>query len=238
MQQYPLLSEDQLADEPVFFSLEEALENPENCYILELSSGAESEKALASALPKLPRVQHFVLQNNNQITDFPKELAGLKNLQVLEIRDCILETLPQEIEQLQHVTDLIMTGCKEISEFPTQICSWDSLIYLEIIDTQIEDMPPEIGNLKNLVDLNINQNRLVTLPEEIAQLQSLEVLRTYGNYAMTLPATLQELQGLELFEHGLIRVLGTTIMDFRKLMPNTKFVQTTSYDDVKDDDDF
>ena len=238
MQNNILLSEDQLADAPVFFSLEEALENPDECYILELSSGAESEQILAQSLPKLPRVQQFTFQNNDQVTHFPKELALLKNLQALEIRDCSLETLPVELGDLEHVTDFIVTGCKEFAPFPDFVCNWKELIYLEITDSPIEEIPAAIGNLQNLEDLNINQNRLVTLPDEISQLQSLRILRTYGNYAMTLPSSLKELQDLETFDHGLIRVLGTTIMDFRKLMPNTKFTQVTTYDDVKEDDDF
>lgn len=238
MQQNSLLSEDQLADMPVFFSLEDALENPGNCYILELAAGAESEKALAEALPKLPLVQQFIFQNNTQVINFPKELAALKNLQLIEIRDCSLETFSEGLGNLEHLTDFILTGCKYITEFPYFIPQWSGLIYLEITDTKIEEIPPEIGKLKDLEDLNINQNRLVTLPPEISGLSSLRILRTYGNYAMTIPVALKELQELETFDHGLIRFLGTTVMEFREKMPNTKFTQVTSYDDVKDGDDF
>ncbi len=237
MQQYTLLSEDELADAPAYISLEEALENPDECYILELSSGAESEKSLAQALPKLPRVQQLYFLNNTQVISFPKELAELKNLQLIEIRDCSLETLPEELSQLTEVTDFIMTGCKYVSEFPSFLTGWTDLIYLEITDTKIEEIPAEIGNLTNLEDLNINQNRLYTLPSEIDQLQSLSILRTYGNYAMTLPESLSKLQDLETFDHGLIRVPDTTIMEFRAEMPNTKFTQVTSYDDIRDDDE-
>ncbi len=238
MLEFPLLSEDELADKPVYFSLEEALENPDQVYILELSGGTESEKTLELALPKLPRIQQFVFQNNTQVISFPKQLAELKNLQAIEIRDSILESLPEELSQLQHVTDFIMTGCKYVTEFPESICNWSELIYLEVTDTKIEELPASIGNLSNLEDLNINQNMLVTLPPEISQLQSLRVLRTYGNYAMTLPKTLKELQDLESFDHGLIKFPGTTVMAFREEMPNTKFTQVTSYDDIKEDDDF
>ena len=238
MHEYPLLSEDQLADMPVFFSLEEALENPDNCYILELSGDSESENSLAKALPQLPRIQQFIFQNNTQVVNVPRELALLKNLQAIEFRDSVVETFPQELGELSHVTDFILTGCKYVSEFPSFICNWAELIYLEVTDTKIEELPAEIGNLANLEDLNINQNRLVTLPHEISQLQTLRILRTYGNYAMTIPTSLKELQDLETFDHGLIRFLGTTVMDFRELMPNTKFSQVTTYDDVKDGDDF
>lgn len=238
MLEFPLLSEDELADMPVYFSLEEALENPDQVYILELSGGAESEKSLELALPKLPRIQQFVFQNNTQVISFPKQLAELKNLQAIELRDSSLETLPDELGELEHITDFIMTGCKYVTEFPEFICNWSELIYLEITDTKIEELPPAIGNLGNLEDLNINQNLLVTLPSEISQLQSLRVLRTYGNYAMTLPKALKELQELESFDHGLIKIPSTTVMDFRGEMPNTKFTQVTSYDEVKEEDDF
>ncbi len=237
MQQNTLLSEDELADAYAFITLEEALENPGECYILELLTGAESEKSLAQALPKLPLVQQFIFHNNTQITAFPKELADLKNLQLIEIRDCSLETFPKELSQLTLVTDFILTGCKYVTEFPSFVTKWPDLIYLEITDTQIEEIPPEIGDLKKLEDLNINQNRLHTLPSEISGLQSLEVLRTYGNYAMTLPVSLSDLHGLKLFEHGLIRVPDTTVMEFRREMPGTTFKQVTSYDDFKDDDE-
>lgn len=237
MQEYPLLNEDDLADMSAFTSLEEALESPDECFILELPDGAESEKALKEAFPKLPRIQQLIFLNNDQVLNFPSEIATLKNLQYLEIRDSILETLPEDIVALQHMTDLVITGCKYLTGLPAAIWDWDGLIYLEITDTALEELPAGISKMKQLEDLNINQNKLSTLPEEIGDLPSLKILRIYGNYAMTLPDSLERLQQLETFDHGLIRFQRQNVSEVQASMPNTTFKQVTSYDDFKDDDE-
>jgi len=237
MQEYPLLTEDDLADMPAFTSLEEALESPDECFILELPDGAESEKALQEALPKLPRIQQLIFLNNDQVLNFPKELAMLKNLQYLEIRDSILESLPEEIGSLEHVTDLVITECKTFTLLPDSICNWPGLVYLEVAGTALDELPDNIGNWKSLEDLNINQNKLSTLPEQIGDLKSLQILRTYGNYAMTLPDSLEQLKQLKTFDHGLIRFRRQNVAEVQAAMPNTVFKQVTSYDDFKDDDE-
>lgn len=233
MEDFPLLSDEQLEHKHIFGSLEEALGNTDECYQLELTEGVETEEDLASALPRLGRLQTLIFTDNQRVKQFPHELAHLKNLQYLEIRECAIEAFPEDMDKLHHITDFIVSDCPRLRIFPEFIFKWTGLQYLEIAGTGIMGIPAGIGNLTELEDLNINQNQLHDLPKDLAKLHKLNTLRTYGNYAMYLDAKVfMQLKALETFDHGLIQFQGATIQEVQAALPNAVFTQVSKNDPV------
>jgi Leucine-rich repeat (LRR) protein len=84
-----LLDSESLEKEPVFYSLEEALQTPLKVYKLDLSS--------------------------NQLKTLPKEMAELKNLKTLDLSNNQFNTLPKEIAELKNLQELYL-GKNPISD--------------------------------------------------------------------------------------------------------------------------
>ena len=91
MSEYPLLSEQELEEMPIFASLQEAMEDPDNAYSLELIGEPFFADELEEFVEQCPRIQVLVINSNEDLTEIPECIAGLANLQYLEVRDCPLE---------------------------------------------------------------------------------------------------------------------------------------------------
>lgn len=233
MEEFPLLSDEQLADVPIHFSLPEALEDPDNCYQLELTTGVANEADLKAALPQLTKVQTIIFSGNPHVREFPVELGLLKNLQYFEIRECALEFFPDELEGFAHLTDLVISDCPDLRMFPKFVVKCTALEYLEIGGTGIMALPKGIGALTKLEELNLNQNKLHDLPEALGDLAQLNTLRTYGNFAMYLSAPVfMKLKNLETFDHGLIQFQNGTIEEVKAALAGATFTQVTKNDPI------
>jgi len=230
MTDFKLLSDDELASQPVFKNLGEALAQPEVAYMLELGSEV-TEVDLEQALPLLPRLQSFVLNDNPHVRKLPPSFGTLKHLGYVELRNCALEALPDTMADLEHMTDLVLSDCANFKELPAYVGNWSGMIYLEVDGTQISEIPESIGNLKELEELNMNGNKLHALPEGLGELGKLVTLRTYGNYAMYLSAPVfQRLSALEVYDHGVIQFQDGSWEEVQAALPNCTFTQITKHD--------
>ncbi len=109
----------------------------------------------------------------NDYTGLPQEMAGLTNLQYLNISECNLPYIPPVIWKLVNLKEL------------------------DISRNKINMLVPEVGNLMRLRHLNAQQTNISTLPAEIAFCQELEELLMWGNVIESLPETLKELPNLK-----------------------------------------
>lgn len=142
------LSADSLKLQPVYTTLESALENPKQVYRLKLKIKADS---------------------------LPEELFALTNLQELTVSRCKLNVLNERIGELTNLEHLDVMG-NHLVRLPESIGNLRKLKTLIICRNLIEYLPESISNLHVLTYIDAWENPLYTLPESISALK--ETLQT------------------------------------------------------------
>ncbi|URD70712.1 leucine-rich repeat domain-containing protein [Leptospira borgpetersenii] len=112
-----------------YHNLTEALQNPTDVRILDLSN--KRLKTLPKEIGELQNLTVFNLYVN-QLKTLPKEIGKLKNLTVLDLTNNQLTTLPKEIGKLQSLRELDLSG------------------------NQLTTLPKDIGKLQNLQELYLD----------------------------------------------------------------------------------
>jgi len=138
-----------------YYSIEEALEEPEKVYSLDLSESDLASVPIKDIL-KLPVLLDLRL-NNNKLKKLPKEIGELKDIRWINLENNQLEQLPKEIWDLK------------------------KLEYLNLSNNKLTELPKEIGQLINLKKLWLSHNQIKALPEEMKHLIKLECLYLEGN---------------------------------------------------------
>lgn len=138
------LSEEVLKQQPVYTSLEEALQNPEKVYRLKLKIKADS---------------------------LPEEVFQLTNLQELTAARCKMNVLNQNIGKLTHLEYLNVMG-NHLVRLPETLGNLVNLKTLVICRNLIEALPESIGNLKKLTYIDAWENPLYDFPESITELKN------------------------------------------------------------------
>lgn len=141
-----LLDTASLLASPIYDNLQEALQNPDKVYRLDLRRN--KLKTFPMEILKLKNLQELDLSKNN-LKELPEEIGTLTNLQVLNISGNKLQYLPDSIGEL-----------KNLKKF---VGSRNSLVAL----------PKRIGDLQNLEILDIWENELSTFPDELSKLKKL-----------------------------------------------------------------
>ncbi|XP_035661036.1 uncharacterized protein LOC118405597 [Branchiostoma floridae] len=92
----------------------------------------------------------------------PEDIGRLKNLQVLDLQDSGVESLPDGVGELVQLTDLNIAG------------------------NRFTSVPDEVMNLSNIKSLNLTENRIACLPMTLSRLTKLGDINILGN-PMTYP---------------------------------------------------
>ena len=129
---------------PLYTSLEEALQSPENTYRLKLRIKADS---------------------------LPEALFQLTNLRELTVARCKLSVLNERIGELKNLRYLNVSGNKLV-RLPESIGELTSLQTLVISRNLIEALPNTIAELHELTYIDAWDNPLYTLPESIKLLRN------------------------------------------------------------------
>ena len=138
------LSEEALKKQPVFTSLEEAMQNPEQVYRLKLKFKGDS---------------------------LPEEVFQLTNLQELTAARCKMNVLNGNIGKLTRLEFLNVMG-NHLVRLPETLGNLVNLKTLVICRNLIEALPESIGNLKKLTYIDAWENPLYVFPESITELQN------------------------------------------------------------------
>ena len=138
------LSEETLKKQPIYTSLEEALQNPEQVYRLKLKIKADS---------------------------LPEDVFKLTNLQELTAARCKMNVLNQSIGRLTNLEYLNVMG-NHLVRLPETLGNLVNLKTLVICRNLIESLPESIGNLKKLTYIDAWENPLYEFPESIMELKN------------------------------------------------------------------
>lgn len=79
---------------------------------------------------RLMDTSHGALYNG--LTSLPKEIGNLKKLEYLYIANSAIESLPEEMEQLESLTDFELYNCPKMEKFPMVVAKMPNLVSMNI----------------------------------------------------------------------------------------------------------
>jgi len=123
-----------------------------------------------------PKLEVLLLAGNFRLEAMPKQfLKGIENLKVLDLRFCMLKSLPREIGNLRQLTVLELGHCKNLESLPKEIGNLGQLTVLDLGHCEnLKSLPEEIGKLTQLICLYLeNCAKLKSLPKEVGKLTQL-----------------------------------------------------------------
>lgn len=114
---------------------------------------------------------------------FPRDKDALKALKELNLSNCDLKTLPQELVCLQRLEELVL-GYNNFKEFPNALCGLINLKSLNLANCGLKTLPDTLEVLQKLEKLYLPLNQLVCdkwldsrdLPQVIFKLRNLQEL--------------------------------------------------------------
>jgi len=156
---------------------------------------------------------------NTGLTEFPRVVLQLKNLQTLDLDANKIDSLPPELAQLQNLTTLTLWNTC-LTEFPRVVLQLKNLQALDLGVNNIDSLPPELAQLQNLKDLSINSIALTEFPHVALQLKNLQILDLGANKIDSLPPELAQLQNLKD-----LRVNSIGLSEFPRMVLQLKNLQ-------------
>lgn len=136
--------------------------------------------------------------SKQKLSEFPKELRKLTNLQYLDLSK------------------------NKIAEIPPWIGELKNLQFLILSKTKIDSLPPEFGDLANLKYLVMNRCELQALPHTIGKLNELRTMDMWGDNLSTFPNELKYLSGnLQVLDLRDVALTGQAQAYLKSLLPNT-----------------
>ncbi|MBI4929378.1 MAG: leucine-rich repeat domain-containing protein [Bacteroidetes bacterium] len=141
-----LLDTASLLASPIYNNLQEALQNPDKVYRLDLSK--KKLKVFPVEILKFKNLQELNI-SKNKLDSLPEQIGTLTNLQVLNVSGNKLQYLPDSIGELKNLKKLVG--------------SRNNLLAL----------PKRIGDLENIEIIDLWENDLSSFPEELSKLKKL-----------------------------------------------------------------
>lgn len=169
-----------------------------------------------SELPKeisiLDQLEELFLYSN-QLRSLPKEIEHLVNLIHLDLRNNKFEFFPDEIAKLTKLKTLRMNDNKINANEFSRIDPLTRLEKLHIRSNGLNELPVDIAHLAMLAELDISNNNLNNLPNEFSKLEKLTILYIGNNKFLKFPlpiARLPQLRELH-FQNNLLEYIPPEI---------------------------
>ncbi|MEZ4771623.1 MAG: leucine-rich repeat domain-containing protein [Bacteroidia bacterium] len=137
----PLLNAHQLEREKWYYSIDEAIREPEKVFKLSLK--------------------------DKNMKFLPAEISRFPNLQVLNLSHNKLKTLPDELAELEHLQVLILAN-NRLKELPASMRELENLTQLYLGRNKLVEMPAWVGGLSKLRTLDISYNLMTAYDIELA----------------------------------------------------------------------
>lgn len=148
-----------------FTNLDEALQNPNEVYQLDLSNQLLNNTQL-EALTKFKNLRSLSLKNDH-LKEIPKSISELTNLRVLDLSGNDFKILPTEIKKLKNLEEIYLNNepNADINQEVSLLSKLPNLKILHLENDDIGIIPKNITNLKNLEKLYLNDNKIVEFPD-------------------------------------------------------------------------
>jgi hypothetical protein len=135
--------------------------------------------------------------DSNQIELFSPDIANLKSLVELHVRQNQVATLPWEFVGLSDSLLLADFGENKFKEVPGVVGTLSSLQTLFLDHNNLSKLPNSIGDLVWLERLSVEHNSLVSLPPTLPRLTTLLQLDVSFNQLRSLPLGIGRMVGLQ-----------------------------------------
>ncbi|MDX2248746.1 MAG: leucine-rich repeat domain-containing protein [Bacteroidia bacterium] len=136
----PILNGHQLEREKWFYSIDEAMREPQKVFKLSLK--------------------------NKNMKFLPAEISRFPNLQILNLSDNNLKTLPDELSELEHLQVLILHN-NRLRELPASMRELENLTQLYLGRNKLVEVPVWVGGFSRLRTLDLSFNHLTTYEIEL-----------------------------------------------------------------------
>jgi hypothetical protein len=145
-----------------------------------------------------PGLRKLDLGGNEGLVALPEGLWSLTGLAELDLHDCGLKALPEEIGGLVGLRRLDLAWNTDLRTLPAGLCALVGLEELHLMQCRLRVLPEGIGGLIGLRTLDLGQNlELRALPEGVGELVELRALYLSFNQLTALPAGIGRLPNLQ-----------------------------------------
>lgn len=165
---------------------------------LDLSSLGLTE--LPKAIGKLKQLQALYLINN-KLSSLPESIGNLTSLKILVLRANRLTTLPKGIAGLSELTSLDLWD-NNLRSLPNEFGQLGQLATLDLMKNNLSELPSSFCELLKLQNVDLRNNRLKALPDEFGNLEQLRELKLKGNPINRFPASMSKLRCLSTLDFG------------------------------------
>jgi tRNA A-37 threonylcarbamoyl transferase component Bud32 len=143
----------------------------------------------------LAGISHLKLSEN--LSTFPTEILSLADtLEILDLSNNCLKTIPDEIKQLKKLK-IIFASNNNFEVLPESLGQCESLEMVGFKANEISYVPPKSLPIK-LRWLILTDNNITSLPDTLGERPRLQKLALAGNQLTQLPSNLAQLINLEL----------------------------------------
>ena len=138
--------------------------------------------------------------SNNQLKTLPEEIKQLTKLKILFASNNLFEVLPECLGQCENL-EMIGFKANKIKEVPA-LSLPAKLRWLILTDNLIKRLPDSLGERPRMQKLALAGNQLSELPANLAQLSNLELIRISANHLTEFPDQLLHLPKLAWLAFG------------------------------------
>ncbi|XP_066963781.1 LOW QUALITY PROTEIN: leucine-rich repeat-containing protein 40-like [Macrobrachium rosenbergii] len=155
---------------------------------------------------------------SNQLTTIAPKINNLMSLQILDLSDNCLSSLPSTMGDLTCLQRLNLSHNK-LEEVPASLFMLPDLRSLQLDHNKLNGLPDDMGNLNVLEYLDVSNNDLTELPLSIGYLQRLSKLNASENKIKELPVEIGDCFGLAQLDlnNNQLTALPESLGNLRKL---------------------
>lgn len=144
------LSDAQLDTAYVYTSVEEAMKNPEDVFILRLKVKRGEIPPQINDLPYL----HILEMKRGKITSLPEDFKRLEYLISVDLTRNELESFPPVLLEMPQL-EVLRMGKNPINRVPEEITRMTGLQVLDLWSTQVQQLPVVIGEMQSLREVDL-----------------------------------------------------------------------------------